>query len=106
MVIGFRDELYTSGFRQIDERLQYIRTMILKLLQTGTGDRVGDLEFSFVPVNQFQHLPVRLDVTLLTDLIEDQFVLFIIFIEVIFSNIEEGISFQAKRLMYLEVEAD
>jgi hypothetical protein len=80
--------------------------MVFKLLQAGSGNRVGDLEFSFVPVNQLQHLPVRLDITLLTDLIEDQFILFVIFIEVIFSNVEEGISFQAKRLMHLEVEAD
>ena len=102
MIIRFRQELDTAGFRQCIECAHHFRGITLELLQQQPGDAVGDLKSALKSSYNIQKQPVSGKIAFVCHLSANRAVLIIVKILVIF--IEYGIVPQSHWLMHLEVK--
>jgi hypothetical protein len=68
MVVRLIEEFHAPGRGQLLERGQHVRGRPLELLQGRAGDRKGDAETAFVPLDAFEHHLIGRQVTALATL--------------------------------------
>jgi hypothetical protein len=106
MGVCFCQKFNTIGLCQLAEAVNDFGCMHFQLVEGNTRNGEGDFEFSFVGLNHFQQQFIGRQEGFMHHLLQNAFIAEVVVIIMIVTNIEETISFEPKRLMNLEVEAD
>ena len=103
VAVGFSQEFHTAGGCQLAEELKHLRSILLNQFKRDTADAECYLEGLAVLGNHVEHrLHCRL-VTLLGQFRNGTLVFVVIIVVMIGADVEEAITLQMNRLVYLEV---
>jgi hypothetical protein len=102
VVVGFREELHTTGLSEGVKRTDNLRAVAFKLFEQRAGNTIGDPESAFVFSYQIENEPISRQVAFVGYLAADGGVL--VFVEIVAALIKDGIVSQPQWLMYLKVE--
>ena len=106
MGVSFRQEFHVARSGQFLETVDNFRSVDFHLFEGDTGDGESHFEFAATVTNHFQDCTVGRQVAFLSYAVDDFLILEVIVIVMVVANIEEAISFQTERLMYLKIKTD
>ena len=105
MSIGFTENLHAAGGYELLHYVDELRNVLLELFQCHTRDGESAAEAGILFQQMKQGFSCR-DVAALSYASEDIVVGEVIVVVVVIAYVEEAVTFQTKRLMYLEIKTN
>ena len=92
MGVRLGQELYAAQAGQFAEAVDHLRGIDLHLLEGSTGDGEGNLEFPAALADHFHDGTVSRQVALFGDAVKDLFVLEIVVVVMVVTDVEEAVA--------------
>ena len=106
VIVSLGKELYLSRIGKLFQKVDELWHILLALLQCHTGNRDGATECTLGVLNHLQEALGGWDIAAVGYTCDNVVVGEIIIVIVVVAYIKETVTFQAKRLMNLKIEAD